>query len=216
MKTFSIKESIKVNWEVVKANFWFVVGTTFVYSLFNMGLESGRGEHDWAFNGLTLVFIILLGICFWVVGIIVQIGYTKIYLKLHEGIRPEFKELFTHHEPFWRYLGSVVLYCLRILLGLIFLIVPGIIWAIKFQFMPLLVIDKGMDPVEAMRESALMTEGHKWHLLKFGAVIAVINLLGLLCFVVGLLVTVPLTTLAYIHIYRKLSSPSLTPEAVQV
>jgi uncharacterized membrane protein len=206
MKTFSIKEAIKTNWEVVKANFWFVVGTTFVYFLFNSSFEIGGEDAESAFSKVTLVALIVLGIIFWVVGTIVQMGYTKIYLKLHGGERSKFKELFTYYHLFWRYVGAMILYCLRVFLGFILLVVPGVIWGIKFQFMPILVLDKGMGPVEAMRESGKMTEGHKWHLLKFGLVVAGINIIGFLCFVVGLLVTVPLTVLAHIHIYRKLSA----------
>ncbi len=209
MNTFSIKEVIKNNWEIVKANLWFVVGTTLVYCIFNSSFNLKSEEEEWVFSGIAFITAAGLGVILWVIGMIVQMGYLKIYLKLQSGVHSEFKELFTHYQPFWRYLGSMILYCLRVFVGLLLLIVPGIIWAIKFQFMPALVIDKGMKPLEAMRESGRMTEGHKMHLFKFGLVALAINLLGLICLGVGLLVTIPLTTLAYIQIYRKLSV--LTP-----
>src|SRR3990167_6274068 len=124
MKTFSIKESIKSSWEIVKANFWFVVGTTVVYGLLNSGIEMGGGDRGFIFRLATFIPFVALVIVFWVVGIIVQIGYTKIYLKLEHGERSEFKELFTHYKLFWKYVGTMMLYGLRIFVGFILLIVP--------------------------------------------------------------------------------------------
>jgi uncharacterized membrane protein len=205
MKTFSIKEALSAGWEIVKKRFWFVVGTTLVYTLFNSSFKMRGVDEYGPFSWPFFLAIIPIGIIFWVISTVVQIGYAKIYLKLHHHHQAAFKELFTHWDLFWKYLGAMILYGFRVLLGFILLIVPGIVWAIKFQFIPLLVVDKGLGPVEAMRESGKMTEGHKWHLLKFGLVLMAVNLLGFLCFFIGLLVTIPLTVLAHIHIYRKLS-----------
>jgi len=211
MKTFSIREALKTGWEIIKNNLLFVIGTSFVYMIFNTNLgyrnwvEEG-GDLSGGLDPMVLIPAIAIAIVFAVIQTIVQIGYYRIYLKLIDaGEKSKFSELFTNFHPFFRYIGTTLLYCVRVFLGFILLIVPGIIWAIKFQFMPLLTIDKGLKPLEAMKESARMTEGHKWHLFKFGIVVMVVNILGFLCFVVGILITAPLTTLAYLHIYRKLS-----------
>lgn len=212
MKNFSIKESFKVSWEIVKKNFWFAVGTTFVYLLLNSNFDFGNNEQNWQWPDYSVATWVLIGAgvlllfaCLWVIRTIVQIGYYRVYLHLLDGNKPRFSELFTHRHPFWRYVGSMILYCLRVFVGFLLLIVPGIIWAIKFQFMPVLTVDKGLGPIEAMKESARMTEGHKWHLFKFALAVLGINILGFLCFIVGVLVTVPLTTLAFLHVYKKLS-----------
>lgn len=212
MKTFSTKESLRIGWRIVKSNLWFAMGTTLVYLIFNMDL-SGKfdGRENWVpdMDASAMISFIALAlaafILFWLIRTLVQIGYYKINLKLLDGSKPLFKELFTNRTYFWRYVGTTILFGLRVFLGFILLVVPGIIWAIKFQFMPVLTVDRGLRPVEAMRESARMTEGHKWHLFKFGLAALGVNLLGLLCLGVGLLVTVPLTTLAYLHVYRSLS-----------
>ncbi len=51
-----------------------------------------------------------------------------------------------------------------------------------------------------------MTVGVKWHLLGFLLIVALLNLLGAIVFLVGLLVTVPVTMIAYAHIYQKLQA----------
>jgi uncharacterized membrane protein len=84
------------------------------------------------------------------------------------------------------------------------LIVPGIIWAIKYFPMLYLVVDKGKGPAEAFSESATLTQGVKGQLFLLGILFFFINLLGFTALFVGLLVTVPMTMLASAYIYRHL------------
>jgi uncharacterized membrane protein len=55
-----------------------------------------------------------------------------------------------------------------------------------------------------MKESKRITHGYKWPLLGFIFVLALVNLLGALALGVGLLVSVPVSTLALVHAYRTL------------
>lgn len=69
-----------------------------------------------------------------------------------------------------------------------------------------LVVDKGLDPIEALKRSFQITAGKFWDLLLFVLIMLGINILGILCLGVGLLITLPLTSLALIYIYRKLEA----------
>ena len=84
------------------------------------------------------------------------------------------------------------------------LLIPGIYWAIKFQFFGYSVVDQGSDPILAMRRSARITKTVKWKLLWFGILLALINTLGIICLIVGLFATIPTTIVAYAFVYRKL------------
>ena len=88
--------------------------------------------------------------------------------------------------------------------GFILLIVPGIIWAIKYQFAQYLVIDKGYKPIEAIKKSGQITKDAKWSLLLLGLLSGLINVLGAIALVVGLFATVPTTMVAKAFVYRKL------------
>ena len=55
-----------------------------------------------------------------------------------------------------------------------------------------------------MNESSRITRGHKWPLFGFVLMLVLINLLGALALIVGLLVSVPVSTLAFAHAYRVL------------
>ena len=84
------------------------------------------------------------------------------------------------------------------------LIVPGIIFTLMFLFTTFIVVDRELGPIEAMKDSHRITRGHKWPLLGFLVLLMLINLAGLMALVVGLLVTIPVTSLAFTHAYRVL------------
>jgi uncharacterized membrane protein len=73
-----------------------------------------------------------------------------------------------------------------------------------FMLTPFIVIERAFGPIEAMKESHRLTYGHKWKLLGFTLLLLLINLLGALALIVGLLVTIPVSTLAFVHAYRVL------------
>jgi uncharacterized membrane protein len=56
-----------------------------------------------------------------------------------------------------------------------------------------------------MKESNRITRGHKWPLLGLVALLILINVLGVLALVVGLLVSIPVSTFAFVQAYRSLS-----------
>jgi uncharacterized membrane protein len=97
--------------------------------------------------------------------------------------------------------------------GLILLIIPGIIWAIKFSLCFYFVIDKGLGPIEALKASSRTTMGIKWQLFGFGILCGLINFLGLLCLFIGGFATYPTVLVANVLVYRQLLAQ--TPELVE-
>ena len=88
--------------------------------------------------------------------------------------------------------------------GLILLVIPGIYVAIKLQFTPILVADKGLGPVGAVKASWELTKGKWFKLFVFDLLVAGINILGAIALGVGLLFTIPLSAIAFVYLYRKL------------
>jgi uncharacterized membrane protein len=86
------------------------------------------------------------------------------------------------------------------------LIIPGIILSMGLAFVPYLVVDRGLGPIEAIKESWRITKGHKWQLLLLFLALLGLNLLGLVALLIGIFVTVPITMLAFAHAYRTLNS----------
>lgn len=86
------------------------------------------------------------------------------------------------------------------------LIIPGIIWAIKFQYYGYFIVDKGLGPIKALEASSNLTDGVKWDLFLFGLLLTCIDLLGLLCLGIGLFAAIPTTIIARAFVYRRLES----------
>ena len=202
---FSAGAAIRYGWETFKQRPWFFVGATFVILLLS-GLINGLASGiDAVFTGSAdepsiAGMIINLGL-----GTLLSMGATAFYLVAHDNPEAADLSLLWHPQPFWKYLGMYLLVALVIAAGLILLIVPGIIFALMFMFAPLIVIERELGPIDAMKESNRITRGHKWPLLGLVALLILINVLGVLALVVGLLVSIPVSTFAFVHAYRSLS-----------
>lgn len=84
-------------------------------------------------------------------------------------------------------------------------VVPPVVVATYFGFALYLMVEKKLGGIEALRTSSKLSRGAMGKLVLFSIVVAQINLLGALCFGVGLLVTLPATSLAHIAVYRELA-----------
>ncbi len=126
-------------------------------------------------------------------------------LKIARGQRTSYKDILPSTRVVVVYTAASLLAAVVIVVGLILLIVPGIYLLLRYSMVRFSAVD-GNGILESLRKSALMTQGVKWHLLGFLLVILVLNIIGLLLFFVGLLVSIPVTMLAYADIYQKLQS----------
>ncbi|EKE11756.1 MAG: hypothetical protein ACD_15C00027G0005 [uncultured bacterium] len=209
-KKFSIEEAISAGWEILKNNFWFILGLQMIVFALNLFPELA----DFVFEDFSSMEIplLMIGVGFFILQIIVNIGMIKIFLGLHDKKQERnVGDLFSGVDHFLDYIIGGIVYVVIVAVGFILLIVPGIIWSIKYQFFAYLIIDKNMGPLEALKESARMTKGQKMNLFIFSLVAILLNLAGLLFVGIGLLVTVPLTSLAVVYIFRKLSAEANVP-----
>ena len=182
----------------MKANFWMLFFITLIIIVITGvfgGLASRVPNLAGLINLMAFVFQLFIGI-----------GLIKISLKLCDGQPIEINDLFSGYRLFWKYLAVSILVGLIVLGGFILLIVPGIIWAIKYQFTQYLVVDKNMGVIEAIKRSGLMTKNEKWNLFLFGLLLGLINIAGAIVFGVGLFATIPTTMIAAAFVYRKLAS----------
>jgi uncharacterized membrane protein len=83
------------------------------------------------------------------------------------------------------------------------------------QFSQYLVIDKNMGPIDAIKKSWSMTKGHTWDLFLLLLVVIVLIAIGAALLGVGLLVTLPISTVAVAYVYRKFSAAEPAAPATQ-
>ncbi len=208
MKKFTSGEAISFGWEKMKKNFWFFVGLLFIAWLIQAipsGISSAIGD-----KMAPLVF--LLAVAAWVIQLIVNMGLIKIILDIVDKGTASLGDLLSQTKFFLNFLAGSILYGLIVIGGLLLLIVPGIVWAIKYQFFSYLIIDKNLGPIEALKKSGEITAGSKGAIFGLDILLILINLLGLLCLVVGLFVTIPLSMVAKGYVFRKLLGETPAPE----
>ena len=199
---FTLEEAISFGWKITKKNIAFFIGLLVIVFIINFipGLIS---EY---LNENLVGLIILINLAAWVLQVIIGMGLIKIGLNFVDGKKSEIGDLFSCVNLFIKYFLGSLLYGLIVLGGLILLIVPGVIWAIKYQFFSYYIVDKGMGPLDAIKNSGKITDGAKGTLFIFGLVLGLINLLGALALLVGLFVTIPIAMVAMAYVFRKLEA----------
>lgn len=201
---FSSGEAIRFGWETFKRRPWFFVGSTVLILLASAICDGFTSGIDAALTGSANEPSIIGTVINLALGTLVSMGATAFYLAAHDN--PDTADLASlwHPRPFWKYLGASILLSLAIGIGFVLLIVPGIIFGLMFMFTPFVVIERELGPIEAMNESNRLTRGHKWQLLGLMLLLLLINIVGVLALVVGLLVSIPVSSLAFVHAYRVL------------
>jgi hypothetical protein len=209
----SIRSLVRFGWETFKSRPWIFVGTTALLGLL-LGISGSVSSGlDALFSGSPEEPSLPGTIFGWATSTLISMGGVAFYLAAHDNPQTAEISMLWHPQKFWSFLGAGLLVSIVVVLGMILLIVPGIIFALMFMFASMVIIDRGLGPIEAMKESRRITSGHKWKLFWFTLVLTLINLAGLLALVVGLLVTVPVSVLAFTRAYRELSARAGVPAA---
>lgn len=96
---------------------------------------------------------------------------------------------------------------LLVLVGAVVL-VGAIFVSIRMQFWMYVLVEKRIWGMEVLKVSWAMTRGMVLNLILFSLVLALVNIVGAVLLLVGLLVTVPVSMLAMATVYRRMSSSS--------
>ena len=199
--SFSIKESIRFGWETFKKNWQFLAMVSVVIFLVNVIPSWLNNLAEESLPGMRFIF----SIAGWLLQMVTSIGLIVITLKYVDHKVPKLGDLWEHYSLLLNYFLSSLIYGLIVLGGIILLIVPGIYFAVKYQFFSYYVVDKKMGAWEAVKASGKITTGVKWKLVGFGFVSFGIIILGALALGIGVIVAMPVVSLAEAYLYRKLS-----------
>jgi uncharacterized membrane protein len=151
---------------------------------------------------LALVFTLINGM----VPIIIQgplLAGFHIYCTKKMFNKPaEFADLFKGFNYLVPALVAGLLISVFTALGILLCIIPGLVVAAMYKFTYLFIFDKRMDFWPAMQASHAVVKNDYVGFTLFLVLLGLINLLGLLCCVVGLFVTIPLSIAAITAAYR--------------
>jgi len=205
MKNFNIGENIGFGLDRVLNNLVFFVFVFLSIFILMMGfsyVDPSSLPFFIAFTSNVILFIIYL-----LLSLVFFIGLYKIALSLTTKEKVEIKETDDLLPVFPKFVLTVFTYNLIIFLGLICFIIPGIIFLIKYQFAPFIVLnEKNVGIRESFKKSSSLTSSLCWKLFFFELILGFVNFTGLLCFGLGLLITLPTTIVARAKIYKELKS----------
>lgn len=120
-------------------------------------------------------------------------GYYIVSQLISHDRHVELPDFFKSFDKFTPLLILNLLIALLVFIGLLLLIIPGIYFAVSYLFAHFFVWYYDVDPSEAIRLSRKTVSGNFRQILLLCLVLGGINLIGILAFGVGILLTLPFT-----------------------
>ena len=140
--------------------------------------------------------------------VLVHMGILTVALKAAKEQSFTFSDFFSKFHLFPSYLLGKILFIAGMIIGLFLLVVPGIVFALKFNLWPFFVLDRDVTGLDSLKESNKAVEGVKWDILLFWIAAILLNIFGFLLLGVGFLITWPVTLIAWSKIYLRLTTVS--------
>ena len=180
-------------WEFYKANFWGLVGATFIM----MAVQMMAGLIPF----LGFLANLLLG------GVFLG-GLYYFYLRRLRGQTSDVGDVFAGFSLAFAplMLGGLVSSMLTGL-GLLLLILPGIYLAVAWSFTAALIIDKKLEFWTAMEVSRRVITAQWWRLFGLMIVAGLLAALGVLGLIGGIIFTIPFAYSTFVVAYETLCNP---------
>lgn len=195
---YVISDSIHAAWDLFKKKWLTVYGLYALPMAIGIAYTLIVGPMGEDFSPVALLSMAV----YFVIQMMVSMGVTKGYLNLSRG-KDVSLDTFTKVLPLTgKYLLGMILFILIVMGGTLLFILPGVYFSFKYYFAPFLIIDKGLGPIEALKESAKLTDGIKWELVGLVGATVALAYLGLFALLVGIFVTAPVAGLSYFFFYN--------------
>ncbi len=217
-----ILQSIRYGWNKARLWVWAFLPALLLQWLLD-GAVTWHGEADgtrslrlWWHNmgpqtqGIAITATVL-GFVAYVVSLWVRMGIIHGSVQAARGENVTASDFFLSWERVWEFVAGTLLYALIVGVGMILLIVPGIIWGLRYSMYGYYMVTEGAGPMEALQKSAAATDGHKGELFGLCLASAGVVILGALCLGVGLLWALPTVEIAWSAVFLELSGRQTVP-----
>ena len=206
---FSSRQALGFGWRALKQDPVLVIVGMFIIPLcIQMVFEVFNAlvpEEMWPVS-------LVLAVVAFILEMAVTLGIAGICLKICDGQPAGLKDLHAHIPQTMTYLVSTILFSLVCIGGFILLIVPGILLGLWLQFYGFVIVDEKLGPIAALKKSYMVARGQLWRIFVFSFILFLYNLLGLMLCGMGLLITVPVSFIAWAYLYRSLQGRNPQPQ----
>lgn len=192
----SVGGSYSHGWETLKKYFLELLLVAFVLALiqtpqgwmnfdYNNWDDSSDFREFWSFSDR------IYGIAYWVlIATPIEYGIALVFLRAVRGEKIQFKEIISGFNRIVDVILSRILVFGIVGIGFFLFIIPGIIFMIRLTFVPLLVMDKGMDAISAVKESWRLTSHYGWTIFGMALLAIPIFFGGVLVLIIGAIVSI--------------------------
>lgn len=148
----------------------------------------------------TITSFFILFVVGFSIKFVVGMALDRVALDAYDKKKTKFRALL---PLLGSYVMAIALSGLLTIFGLLLIVIPGVIWFIKYNFADFVVIDTRMGAIDALKRSGQLTYGHKWYLA--GVFLLAIILLSIsIITIIGPFVLMYVYTFSRAYIYRKL------------
>jgi hypothetical protein len=192
--TLDVLACYERSWNLLKSDFWPLVGVSFVIILL-LGVL-GYGQHRGVFFTTPLFGGVLTG------------GWYYYFILKIRGQPATLGDAFAGFtRAFLNLVVISILVSLIVTVGIFLLILPGIYFAVGYAFAYMLATDKRLPMWDSMETSRRTVTRQWWRV--FGLILLGIPffLLGIFALGVGVFVTIPLMVGAFVYAYEDLFNP---------
>ena len=153
------------------------------------------------------------------ISLVIGLGLIRAALTIIDGEHPTVAHLLSAKD-LWPYVLASLVVATVVTLGLLLCVLPGILAAYLLQFYGYAIIDRRADSVTtaaqasasgALRASIEVAAGNVGPLLRLAVLCFLVNVVGALLLLVGLLVTLPVTAIAVAYAWRYFTGGPIAP-----
>ena len=166
---------------------------------------------DWGHNLFTLgslgIFAAFFGLLTMLYAFLVapvfKYGGNMIFVQAVRKIKPDFELLIKGFmENYLHIILANLLVFALVVLGLFALIIPGIIIGCRLVFVTYIIMDKKLDPIEAVELSWKLTRGHGWKIFFMGCASFFIIIFGLMLLLIGIFPAIIWVSSSFASLYE--------------
>lgn len=199
---FTVSEVLKTSWQALKSQIWILVGLFIGFTIISciIGFLLMPMMTSWV--GMIVGSIISI-----VISLIFTLGFLKNLFQALDGEEPQFSAYGQQASKIFTYFVAYLLVCIILTIGFALLVIPGIYLAIRLSFFQALIVEEDAGILESIQKSWEMTKGQEMNIFLVALASIGIMIIGGLLLIVGSFVAIPLVSLMYCCVFRKLNSP---------
>ena len=193
-----IRHAVNFAWATFKANFRLLTACilTFFASWVILEVLVIAGQR------LGFLWWLAAHLSFFIVFAGLEVGFIRICFALHDGKPVGYPDLFRELRLGANFLLIQLIYFVMVLVGFALLVIPGVYLGTKFTFYAYSFADGNPYLLQSFQQSGIISEGSMWFLEWFSNLILFLNIIGASFLGIGLIVTVPISILMKVYMYR--------------